>query len=230
MLEITLNNGLDPRTGKRLGPQTGDPRGFTDFEQLLQAFKTQLAHFINIKMRGNLVIERIFAEHMPVPFLSLLIDDCIARGRDYHDGGARYNTSYVQGVGIGTLTDAFSALKTHVFDDKSLTMDRLLSALAANFQEDEPLRRTLLNKTPRYGNDDDRADSLMIRLFEAFYDEVNGRPNTKGGRFRINMLPTTCHVYFGAVTGALPEGRRAGLPVSEGISPVQGPTGWAPRQ
>ncbi len=222
VLEITLNNGFDPRTGKQLGPKTGDPRDFTEFDQLFQAYKTQLAHFIDIKMRGNIVIERIYAEHMPVPFLSLLIDDCIARGMDYNAGGARYNTSYIQGVGIGTLTDSFSALKAHAFDEKKLTMDEILAAMAENYEGAEPLRQVLLNKTPRYGNDDDRADSIMTRLFDAFYEEVNGRPNTRGGHFRINMLPTTCHVYFGSVIGALPEGRPAGVPVSEGISPVQG--------
>ncbi len=222
VLELTLNNGFDPRTEKQLGPQTGDPRSFKKLDQLKEAYKIQLGHLINIKIKGNAVIERIFAEHMPVPFLSLLIDDCISQGRDYNAGGARYNTSYIQGVGIGTLTDCFSAIRTHVFDKKTVTMDGLLSALADNFQGAEPLRQALVNKTPRYGNDDDRTDSLMVELFDAFYKEVNGRPNTRGGQYRINMLPTTCHVYFGSVTGALPEGRPAGVPVSEGISPVQG--------
>ena len=222
ILEITLFNGLDPKTGQRLGIESGDPKGFETFDQLVEAFKKQLHHFVEIKIRGNNVIETIFAEHMPVPFLSLVIDDCIAKGKDYHCGGARYNTNYIQGVGIATLTDCFSAIKHHVFDDRTFTMGELLEAMSADFEGHERLRQWLLNKTPRYGNDDDRADGIMRRLFEAYYQEVNGRPTVRGGTYRINMLPTTCHVYFGAVTGATPDGRHAGLPVSEGISPVQG--------
>jgi formate C-acetyltransferase len=177
---------------------------------------------VDIKIKGNNLIERMFATHMPAPFLSTLISDCIAKGRDYHDGGARYNTTYIQGVGLGTVTDSLSAIKHHVFCKKTLTMDELLNALLDNFEGCEEVRQLLLNKTPRYGNDDDRADSIMRAVFEAFHTSVDGRPNTKGGVYRINLLPTTCHIYFGSVTGATPEGRKAGKPLSEGISPVQG--------
>jgi pyruvate formate-lyase/glycerol dehydratase family glycyl radical enzyme len=222
VLEITLNNGLDPRTGKKIGLETGDPRGFGEDDALLAAFRRQVRHFIDIKIKGNSVIERISAEYMPAPFLSLLIDDCIARGRDYHNGGARYNTSYIQGVGIGTTTDALTAIRYNVFDRKALTMDEVLDALKNDFGEKEILRQRLLNKTPKYGNDDDYADEVMTSVFEIYYDAVDGRPNTKGGAYRINLLPTTVHVYFGRVTGATPDGRKAGEPLSEGVSPVQG--------
>ncbi|MCU0412314.1 MAG: formate C-acetyltransferase/glycerol dehydratase family glycyl radical enzyme, partial [Bacteroidetes bacterium] len=222
VLEITLNDGLDPRTGKHLGLKTGDPTTFRTFDDLLDAFRKQLRHFVDIKMRGNNVIERIYADHMPVPFLSILIDDCVARGKDYNDGGARYNTNYIQGVGLGTMTDCFAAMKEFVFDSKTITMADLLRILKANFEGFEKTRLLLVNKAPKYGNDDDRADSLMLEVFESFYDVVNGRPNMKGGVYRINLLPTTCHVYFGSVIGALPDGRFAGVPLSEGISPVQG--------
>jgi len=222
ILEITLHNGADPRTGKVIGAATGDPREFTSVEQLLAAYRRQARHFADIKIRGNNVIERLYADYMPTPFLSLLIDDCIANGMDYADGGARYNTNYIQGVGIGTLTDCLSAVKHHVFDQQNLTMEDLLSTMRTNFEGNERTRQMLLHKTPRYGNDDDRADALMREGFEIFYDAVNGRPNTKGGVYRIQMLPTTCHVYFGSVTGASADGRRAWTPLSEGISPVQG--------
>ncbi len=222
VLEITLNNGLDPRTGKLIGIESGDPAQFRAFEDLLNAYKKQLKHFINVKMRGNNVIERIYAEFMPVPFLSVLIDDCIAKGVDYNAGGARYNTNYIQGVGLGTMTDCFAAIKHNVFDEKKMTMAELLHALSGDFAGQEALRLRLVNKTPKYGNDDPAADELMLKVFEMFYDEVNGRPNTKGGKYRINLLPTTCHIYFGSVTGATPDGRKAKTPLSEGISPVQG--------
>jgi pyruvate formate-lyase/glycerol dehydratase family glycyl radical enzyme len=222
VLEITLNNGVDPRTGKQLGPETGDPLKLTSFDGLFRAFTKQLNHFIDIKIRGNHVIERLYASYLPVPFLSLLIDDCIINGKDYHAGGARYNTSYIQGVGLGSMTDALSAIKYHIFDQQNLTMPELLDAINANFVGYERTRLLLINRTPRYGNDDDYVDEIMRQVFEVYFAAVDGRSNTKGGTYRINLLPTTVHVYFGTVIGAMPDGRFAGKPLSEGISPVQG--------
>jgi len=222
MLELALHDGCDPRTQRQIGPHTGDPASFATFEDLFAAFLAQMRHFVEIKVRGNSVIERLYATYMPAPFLSTLIDDCIAKGRDYHDGGPRYDTTYIQGVGIGTITDALSAIKHHVFDRRDLTMSGLLAALDADFVGYERERQLLLNRTPRYGNDDDAADAIMVRVFNAFFDLIDGRKNTRGGTYHLNMLPTTCHVYFGSVIGATPDGRRACTPLSEGISPVQG--------
>jgi pyruvate formate-lyase/glycerol dehydratase family glycyl radical enzyme len=222
VLEITLNDGVDPRTGRRLGPRTGAPSQFGSFEQLFDAYQRQLSHFVGIKVRGNNIIERLYAKHLPVPFLSLLIDDCIATGKDYHDGGARYNTTYIQGVGLGTMADALTAVKHHVFDKRTLTMEQLLAALRDDFQGHERVRLMLLNKTPKYGNDNDEADRVMVMVFNSYHDAIDGRSNTRGGRYHVNLLPTTVHVYFGSVVGATPDGRAAGRPLSEGVSPVQG--------
>ncbi len=222
VLEITLNNGLDKRTGKRIGLETGDPTEFQSFEELFEAFKKQMRHFIDIKIRGNNIIEKLYATYMPSPFLSIIVDDCIKKGKDYNAGGARYNSNYIQGVGIGTITDCLSAIKFHVFDNKNLTMRELLTALSDPFEGHEKTRQMLRNKTPRYGNDDDYADSIMVSVFETFFNLVDGRKNLKGGSYRVDMLPTTCHIYFGSVTGATPDGRWAEEPLSEGISPVQG--------
>jgi len=222
ILELTLHNGTDPGSGKRIGLETGDPTAMETFDQLLDACTRQLKHFVDIKIRGNNMIERINAKYMPVPFLSLLIDDCVVNGRDYNAGGARYNTSYIQGVGLGSITDALTAVKYQVFDRRSVTMTEMLAALDADFQGYDDLRDALLNHTPKYGNDNDEADDVMKAVFEIYYNAINGRPNTRGGAHRINLLPTTCHVYFGSMIGALPDGRRAGEPLSEGISPVQG--------
>ena len=222
VLEITLNNGIDPQTGKKIGIETGEATQFSSFKELLAAFKRQLHHFIDIKIRGNNIIERLYAAYMPAPFLSIIISDCIGKGKDYNAGGARYNTDYIQGVGIGTITDSLSAIKYHVFDQKNINMEKLKEVLKDNFIGHEEIRQLFLNKTPRYGNDDDYADDIMKLVFNAFYKEVNGRKNTKGGVYRINMLPTTCHIYFGLVVGATPDGRREKQPLSEGISPVQG--------
>jgi pyruvate formate-lyase/glycerol dehydratase family glycyl radical enzyme len=222
LVELTLHDGVDPRTGRQLGPKTGDPRSFESFDQLFAAWQKQVRHFVEIKTNGNDAVERLYAERMPAPFLSLLIDDCIKRGRDYHDGGARYNTSYIQGVGIGTTTDALTALKYHVFERRDVTMDALLTALQKDFNGAERLRQLLLNRTPRYGNDDPYADDVMREIFETVFAAIDGRPNVRGGAYHVNWLPTTVHVYFGSVIGALPDGRRALTPVSEGVSPVQG--------
>jgi len=222
VLEITLNDGEDPRTGKIIGIRTGDPTAFQTYDELFDAFAKQLNHFIDIKIKGNIIIERLWATMLPAPFLSILVDDCILTGKDYNNGGARYNSSYIQGVGTGTITDCLTSLQYHVFDEKDVSMEEILSALKENFQDHETLRQKFLNDTPKYGNDDERADDNLRRVFEVYYRAVDGRPNTKGGHFRINLLPTTCHVYFGSVVGATPDGRKAEVPLSEGISPVQG--------
>jgi len=222
IFELACNNGLDPSSGKQLGPQTGDAREFTSFQQLMDAYKEQLRYFIDLKIKANNIIERLFANYMPAPFMSILMDDCIARGLDYHNGGPRYNPTYIQGVGIGTVTDAMAAVKYNVFDRQDITFDELLTAIQANFEGHEHLRHTLIKHTPKYGNDDDYADSIAEEVFDVYYELLNGRPNTKGGKYRVNLLPTTVHIYFGSVIGALPNGRKAQEPVSEGISPSQG--------
>ena len=222
IFELTLSDGFDKRSGLQLGPHTGDAAGFENFDELFDAFRQQLHHFVDIKVQGNNLIEKLYATQMPVPFLSTVVEDCIAKGRDYNAGGARYNTSYIQGVGIGTLTDSLSAIKYNVFDKQRFSMQDLLDALDADFSGYETIHHLVREKTPKYGNDDEYADSLMIMAFQAYYDEVTDRPNCRGGRYRIDMLPTTCHVYFGSVMGASPNGRRAAKPVSEGISPEKG--------
>ncbi|MDP8208032.1 MAG: glycyl radical protein [Candidatus Electryonea clarkiae] len=222
VLEITLFNGINPVKNKKIGIETGDPANFSSFDDMFEAFQKQLNHFINIKIKGNLVIERLYATMLPAPFLSILVDDCVKQGIDYNAGGARYNTSYIQGVGLGSLTDCLSAINEHVFVRKTLGLDELISMMKENYDNNEEFRQILMDETPRYGNDNDKADSIMRRIFEAFFEAVDGRPNTKGGNFRINLLPTTSHVYFGSVLGAMPDGRKRGEPLSEGISPVQG--------
>ena len=222
VLEITLHNGIDPRTGKQIGPATGTAAALNTMEKLREAFSVQLKHFIDIKIRGNNAIDAIFAHHLPVPFLSLVIDDCIPSATDYHAGGARYNSSYIQGVGLGSVTDMLTALKYHVYDREALSPDTFLDILKQDFGGHEEIRSELLYNTPKYGNDDDYADEEATRVFELFYEAVDGRPTFRGGAFRINLLPTTSHVYFGSVMIASPDGRHAGQPLSEGISPVQG--------
>jgi len=222
VLEITLNNGVDPLTGKKIGLETGNPENFKSFEELYEAFERQLNYFIDIKIEGNLVVEKLWAQNMPVPFLSLLIDDCIANATDYNAGGARYNTSYIQGVGLGSITDNLTAIRKHVYEDGFVGVKELLFALSSNYEGYEDLSYKLIYETPKWGNNDEYADRHAVMVFNSFYKAVNGRPTYRGGVFRINMLPTTSHVYFGSKIGAMPDGRKAFEPLSEGISPVQG--------
>lgn len=222
ILEITLNNGFDPIFKKQIGLKTGDAKKFSTYEDLFDSFKKQLKHFVDIKIKGNNIIESIYAKQMPSPLMSVIVDDCIKTGKDYNAGGARYNTKYIQGVGIGTITDSLASIKYNVFDNKKFTMEELLNAIENNFEGYERIYNLVKNKTPKYGNDDDYADDLMVNVFNSFYEEVTGRRSPIGGTYRINMLPTTCHVYFGEVMGASSNGRLKGKPLSEGISPEKG--------
>lgn len=222
VLEITLNNGIDPLTNKFIGIKSGDISSFTSFDDLMLAYQKQLQYFIDIKIEGNNIIDQIYATELPATFLSVFIDDCIANAKDYNAGGARYNTSYIQGVGLGSITDSLSAIKHLVFDEQSLKLADFVKILHENFEDKELFRQRLIEETPKYGNDNDAADDLAKQVFELFFTAVDGRPTAKGGHFRINLLPTTSHVYFGNKIGALPDGRKAGKPLSEGISPVQG--------
>ena len=229
VLELTLNNGFDKNSNKQLGLKTGYAANYKSYDELFEAFKKQMHYFIDIKVRGNNTIEKIYAKYMPAVFLSIITSDCISKGMDYNAGGARYNTNYIQGVGIGTLSDSLISLKYNVYEKKNFTMQELMDAVDDNFVGHERIYNIVMNKTPKYGNDDDYADSVMIDAFNAFYDEVNGRKNMKGGYYRIDMLPTTCHVYFGSVMGASPNGRFSNKPLSDGISPeksadTNGPT------
>ncbi len=243
VLELALNDGVDPLSGKRIGVPTGAPGALADFEALYAAFEKELAYVVDLKVRVSNYLDRLFARDAPAPFLSVFIDDCIGRGKDYYDGGARYNSDYIQCCGIGTVTDSLSAIRSHVFEEGKVSLGELAESLAGNWNGSEGLRLLMANKTPRFGNDDDRADSLARRVFETAFASIDGRPSPRGagraprrdnsaaggivtagsaGRWHIDILSTTCHVYFGLRTGATPDGRKAHLPISDGASPAHG--------
>ena len=222
IFEITLNNGIDPITGKKLGLETGDPRTFKTYEELYEAYHKQMVHFVNMKLAVNNYIERMFSLYAPATFLSLFIDDCISKGKDYYSGGARYNTTYIQCTGLGTITDCLSTLKKHVFEEKRFTMDELLTAVSNNFEGNEKMRQYIINRTPFFGNDDDYADSIAVKVYDDLVEAIEGHPNTRGGKTQLNMLSTTCHNYFGSVCGASVNGRLAKFAISDGTSPAHG--------
>ena len=245
ILEITLNNGIDPETGKRLGLETGDPRTFKTFDELYDAWHRQMVYFVNLKLSVNNYIERMFSLYAPATFLSLYIDDCIEKGKDYYSGGARYNTTYIQCTGLGTITDCFTALKKHVFEDRRYTMDEVLNACRNNWSltpnpsptgegsdrrggAGEAMRQYIRNHTPFFGNDDEYADQIAVRVYDDLVRAIEGRPNTRGGKTHLNMLSTTCHNYFGSVCGATPNGRFAHFAISDGTSPAHGSDSHGP--
>lgn len=222
ILELTLNNGIDPLTRNKIGLETGDPIKFKSFEEFFNAYKKQLKYFIDIKIKGNRIIEQLWSKYLPAPFMSIFIDDCIKMGKDYNSGGAKYNTSYIQGVGIGTITDSLTSIKYNIFDKKIISMNEMIKAINNNFVGYREIQNILINKTPKYGNDNEYSDEILRQIFEIYFKFIDGRLNTKGGTYRINLLPTTSHIYFGSRVGATPDGRNLKEPLSEGISPVQG--------
>ena len=222
LFELALNNGVDPVTGKQISIATGDSREFRTFEDMYAAFLKQLEYVVLEKIKVNNYIDRMFAEYAPATFLSVLIDDCIAKGKDYYNCGPRYNTNYIQCTGLGTVTDAMSSVKKHVFEEGRYTMDQMLKMLKADFKGYEFDRQWIVNHTPFFGNDDDYADSIAVRVYDDLFKAIEGRPNIKGSCYHMNMLSTTCHIYFGKVLGASADGRHATLPISDGTSPSHG--------
>jgi formate C-acetyltransferase len=222
ILELALNDGRDPETGKAIGLRTGASERFASFEELYAAYERQLAYVVGVKVRVSNYLDRMYALYAPAPFLSAVVADCISRGKDYYDGGARYNTDYIQCCGLGTTTDSLSAVKAHIYEKGDMTWGELLAALASDWKGREDLRLLCANKTPKFGNDDEAADGIARRVFGSWLAAIDGRPSPRGGTYRVDILSTTCHVYFGLKTGATPDGRRARSPESDGASPAQG--------
>jgi formate C-acetyltransferase len=221
-LELALNDGVDAMTGKQVGLRTGAPDSFKTFDDLYAAFEMQLDYIVTTKIEVDNYLRARYAELFPATFLSVVIRDCVQNGRDYYAGGPRYNTDYIQCTGIGTITDSLSAIKKHVFEDHGVTLGELVEACRGNWEGREALRLTMWNKTPFYGNDDDRADDIMRRVYSSLFDAIDGRRSILGQTYHINMLSTTCHNYFGKMTAATPNGRFSGVPISDGTSPSHG--------
>ncbi|MBE0478184.1 glycyl radical protein [Candidatus Aerophobetes bacterium] len=221
-LELALNDGKCRLCGKQLGEKTGDPRQFTSFEQLMDAYRIQVTYYVEMMAVTLNIIEKVHAHIMPLPYFSLVIDDCVEKGKDVTEGGARYNYTGPQGVGIATTADSLTAVKKFVFDEKKLSMSELIEALDENFEGREPLRQMLMNEPPKYSNDDDYADEIAREVGVIYCEEVSKYRNTRGGRYRPGLYSVSANVPLGLHVGALPNGRKATAPLSDGISPVHG--------
>ncbi|MCL2368982.1 MAG: formate C-acetyltransferase/glycerol dehydratase family glycyl radical enzyme [Oscillospiraceae bacterium] len=221
ILELALFRGYDHFTGKQIGLDLGPPEIFGSYEALYDNFYKQLHYVAEQKIAGNNLIERMYMNHMPVPLLYVLTDDCIKTGKDYNAGGARYNTSYIQCVGISTVTDSLAAIKQLVYEDSTLTMEQVVSACKSDYEQADAVL-DLVREAPKYGNDDDYADNILKDVANSLQDAISGRDTPKGSKTIVEFLPTTSHVYFGQVMLASPNGRRAGIPLADGISPEKG--------
>ena len=221
-VELALNDGEDWRSGERLGAETGDPLKFESFEQVLEAYKQQLKATIQYVTGITSACDALRGKYVPCPFLSAVIDGCMEKGRDIRDGGAIYNFTTFNGVGIATAADSLAAIKKVVFEDKRLTMAELLQALRTNFEEKEDIRQILLTRAPKFGNDDDYVDSIAREIFRFWCQELSQYVTPTGKRVRAGYLSWNHFIHDGAFTAATPNGRRAGEPISNGVCPSQG--------
>ena len=222
LLEYTLSNGVDLLTGKQVSIKTGDISTFKTFDDLYEAFEKQMDYAVSTKVKVDNYLRYQYATKMAATFLSVVIRDCIQKGKDYYNGGPRYNSDYIQCCGIGTITDSFSAIKKHVFEDGTYTLQQLVDAIKNNWEGQEAMRLTLWNKTPFFGNDDDYADNIMKVVYNSLFKMIDGRHSILGPTYHLNMLSTTCHNYFGQKLAATPNGRFSGMPESDVTSPSHG--------
>ncbi len=222
-LELALNNGVWRRTGKQVGLPTGDARQFTSFEQVVEAYKSQLAHMIRHMFVVNAIAETAYSELLCSPFLSSITEGCIESGRPLQKGGAVYNFGpAVNNIGIADTGDSLAAIKKLVFDEQRLTMSQLLTAIENDFEGHEDVRTMLLHDGPKYGNDDDYVDDITRAAAHVSNDEVMKYYNIFGGQAQSGNVGVNSHMSFGTVVGALPSGRKASQPLADNSSPAQG--------
>jgi formate C-acetyltransferase len=221
-LELALNDGRGRLFTDQLGLPLGDPRSFAGIADVIEAYRRQVDHLVGLLVAALDVLAEVHAEFKPKPFISATTGDCLEHGLDLTWGGARYDFTGVQGVGSATVGDSLAALDALVFQQSHVTMDELLAALDADFEGHEPLRQMLINRAPKYGNDDEAADRFTRLAAEIYCQEVAKHANPRGGRYQPGLYSVTTHVALGLAVGATPDGRRSGTPLSQGISPVQG--------
>ena len=222
LLEYALTNGVDMLTGKQVSIKTGELSEFKTFDDLYAAFEKQMAYVVDTKIGVDNYLRYQYATNMAATYLSCVIRDCIEKGKDYYNGGPRYNSDYIQCCGIGTITDSLSAIKKHVYDEGTYTLEELVAAMKDNWEGHEAMRLTLWNKTPFFGNDDDYADDIMRRVYDSLFRNIDGKHSILGPTYHLNMLSTTCHNYFGQKLAATPNGRFSGMAESDGTSPSHG--------
>jgi trans-4-hydroxy-L-proline dehydratase len=221
-VELVLNDGRDMATGKPIGPRTGDPKNFKDFPQFLEAFKQQLKTILEQLISANNLADAGRARWEPVPYLSALVDGCLQSGKDCNAGGARYNFLTVEGIALATVADSLAAIKKLVYEDRLIEMEKLIEALKNNFEGQESLRRILLSKAPKYGNDDGYADEIARQVSLFWTEEAFKHFSPTGKRYRGGYLSWNYWIAYAPATAATPDGRRRGQFLSNAVCPVNG--------
>lgn len=222
MLEFVLHNGVDPRTGKLMGLQTGDPRDFKDIEEFKDALKQQILHHYKLVATGYKVMQSMHMTRFPVIFAGMVTKGCVESGKSVQHGGAKYTTAGMYVTGAANLADSIAAIDTCVYKDKDITMDELIAAVDKNFEGEERMRQLLLNKPPKFGNDNEYVDGIYREMMHFVADNVQTWPDARGGWFSFNVHSQTVNVSHGEVTGATPDGRLAGEPLCDNASPMMG--------
>lgn len=221
-LEFALNDGKDRLNGKQVGPKTGDPRDFQTIDDVLDAFRVQVEWYVEKMVEAINIIEKVHALYYPLPYFSLLMDNCCEEGLDITAGGAKYNFTGPQAVGFADCANSLAAIEKMVFEDKKLTMGQLVDALDTNFEGNEVLRQTLIHKVPKWGNDDDFVDQFGVKVADIYCQAVSKYKNTRGGKYRPGIYSVSGNVPTGMAVGATPNGRFAKSPLADGIGVQHG--------
>lgn len=229
VLELTVHDGVCQMTGRQVGPKTGLLEDLGTFEAFFEAYRQQTAYFVRLLASENNVIDLVHSRLVPIPFVSALYDSCIESGKCVTQGGAKYNFTCPGGVGVANLADGLAGIKKLVYDENRVPAKVMREALAADFEGHEDIFRMLQDEVPHYGNDIEYVDALARLGVDAYLDELDKQQNSRGGRFVAGLTAITANISFGKKVAATPDGRKAGTPLTEGISPspgrdVKGPT------
>ncbi|MGE4484807.1 MAG: formate C-acetyltransferase/glycerol dehydratase family glycyl radical enzyme [Oscillospiraceae bacterium] len=220
ILELSIGNGSDLKYGVPLFVKdTQEPQSF---EQFMERFRRYLRDGIHLQIEEADLTDRIHQEILPLPFISLFLDDCLSRGKDCTDSGAHYNTTGLVAVGTATAADSLYAIQTLVYEDKKLALNEFCEILKSNFKDNEYLRQFILNRLPKFGNDVDEVDMLAADITNCFAEELSRFKNSRGGDFWPALYSVSAQVGLGNVCCATPDGRQDGLPVSDGLTPMYG--------
>jgi len=230
ILELALHGGRDPRTGVRLCPDERELASFSSFSETLEAFAKQMRHFVRLRIAGELAIDAAIEELVPEPFCSGLVQDCLRRGKTPKEGGCVYDLVTGPETGVTNAANSLAAIRELVFDRRVVSGAQLAAALDSDFagSEGEQIRQMLLNKAPKFGNDEDSVDLLASDVYLVFIRELSKYRTARWGRGPIGCISYPCtatisaNVPSGLCVGASAEGRKAGEPLAEGCSPYHG--------
>ena len=220
-LLLAINDGVNPLTHEQVGPATGELSSFKSFDEVKDAYVTQVEHFVGWYVTLTNMWSTIVQREMPMPLVSCVMEPCVECGIDVTAGGAKYNSYGITGVGTSNVADALAVIKKCIFEDKKFSGAELLEAIRKNWEGKEVLRNELMSGVPKYGNDDPYVDELARWATSVFSNRVN-KSTGPSGPYTAGLWPVAANVVMGKVTGATLDGRRAEEPLAEGISPRQG--------